>query len=61
MGGIPIELDWSAIDYSFSFFTVEVHRPGAVVISGPADQDRMGRTALAGPVVNVVITTVLLR
>jgi len=34
--------------------------PGAVVISGPADQDRMGRTALAGPVVNVVITTVLL-
>jgi Zn-dependent protease len=34
--------------------------PGAVVISGPADQDRMGRTALAGPVVNVVITTGLL-
>lgn len=34
--------------------------PGAVVISGPADQDKMGRTALAGPVVNLVITTVLL-
>jgi Zn-dependent protease len=34
--------------------------PGAVVISGPADQDKMGRTALAGPVVNIVITTVLL-
>jgi Zn-dependent protease len=34
--------------------------PGAVVISGPADQGRMGRTALAGPVVNVVITMGLL-
>jgi Zn-dependent protease len=34
--------------------------PGAVMISGAADRDSMGRTALAGPVVNVVITTVLL-
>jgi len=34
--------------------------PGAVVISGPADQDKMGRTAIAGPVVNVLITTILL-
>jgi Zn-dependent protease len=34
--------------------------PGAVVISGPADQDRMGRTAVAGPIVNMIITTVLL-
>jgi Zn-dependent protease len=34
--------------------------PGAVMIAGPADQDKMGRTAMAGPVVNVVITTVLL-
>jgi len=34
--------------------------PGAVMISGPADQDKMGRTAMAGPLVNIVITTVLL-
>ena len=34
--------------------------PGAVVISGPTDQDKMGRTALAGPVVNMIITTALL-
>jgi len=34
--------------------------PGAVMIAGPADQDKMGRTALAGPVVNIVITTILL-
>jgi len=34
--------------------------PGAVVISGYADKDRMGLTALAGPVVNVVIAIGLL-
>jgi Zn-dependent protease len=34
--------------------------PGAVVISGFADNDRMGRTAIAGPIVNIVITTSLL-
>lgn len=34
--------------------------PGAVVISGFADRERMGRTALAGPVVNVLITAGLL-
>jgi Zn-dependent protease len=34
--------------------------PGAVVISGFADRDRMGVTAIAGPIVNVVITLALL-
>ena len=34
--------------------------PGAVVISGMADNDRMGRTAIAGPIVNVVIALALL-
>jgi len=34
--------------------------PGAVVISGFADKDRMGLTALAGPLVNVVIAIGLL-
>jgi len=34
--------------------------PGAVVISGFADRDRMGLTAIAGPIVNVAITTGLL-
>jgi len=34
--------------------------PGAVVISGFADNDRMGRTAIAGPIVNIVITISLL-
>jgi Zn-dependent protease len=34
--------------------------PGAVMISGFADRERMGLTAIAGPVVNVVITIVLL-
>ena len=34
--------------------------PGAVVISGMADNERMGRTAIAGPIVNVVIAMVLL-
>jgi len=34
--------------------------PGAVVISGMADNDRMGRTAIAGPIVNVVIAMALL-
>jgi Zn-dependent protease len=34
--------------------------PGAVVISGFADKDRMGLTAIAGPIVNIVITLALL-
>jgi Zn-dependent protease len=34
--------------------------PGAVMIAGFADQDRMGRTAFAGPLVNVIITAALL-
>ena len=34
--------------------------PGAVVVSGFADRDRMGLTAIAGPIVNVVIAVALL-
>lgn len=34
--------------------------PGAVVISGFADKDRMGLTAIAGPIVNIVITLSIL-
>jgi Zn-dependent protease len=34
--------------------------PGAVVISGLPDRDKMGRTALAGPIVNIIIAIVLL-
>jgi Zn-dependent protease len=34
--------------------------PGAVVISGFADRDRMGLTAFAGPVVNIAIALALL-
>ena len=34
--------------------------PGAVMIAGFADKNRMGRTAFAGPLVNIVITSVLL-
>jgi Zn-dependent protease len=34
--------------------------PGAVMIGGFADQDRMGRTAFAGPLVNVIIASALL-
>jgi Zn-dependent protease len=34
--------------------------PGAVMISGFAEKDRIGRTAIAGPLVNVVITVGLL-
>jgi len=34
--------------------------PGAVVISGFADKDRVGLTAVAGPIVNLIITFVVL-
>lgn len=34
--------------------------PGAVMISGFAEKDRIGRTAIAGPIVNVIITAALL-
>lgn len=34
--------------------------PGAVMIAGFADQNRMGRTAFAGPLVNVIIASALL-
>ncbi len=34
--------------------------PGAVMISGFAEKDHIGRTAIAGPIVNVIITLALL-
>jgi Zn-dependent protease len=34
--------------------------PGAVMIAGFADRNRMGRTAIAGPIVNVIIACALL-
>jgi Zn-dependent protease len=34
--------------------------PGAVVISGFAQKDHIGRTAIAGPIVNVIIAIALL-
>jgi Zn-dependent protease len=34
--------------------------PGAVMIAGFADQNRMGKTAFAGPLVNVIIASALL-
>jgi Zn-dependent protease len=34
--------------------------PGAVMISGFADKDKMGLTAVAGPIVNVIITVALI-
>jgi Zn-dependent protease len=34
--------------------------PGAVMIAGFADKEHMGKTALAGPVTNVIITAALL-
>jgi Zn-dependent protease len=34
--------------------------PGAVVISGFAEKERIGRTAISGPIVNVIITVGLL-
>jgi Zn-dependent protease len=34
--------------------------PGAVMIAGFADRSRMGRTAFAGPLVNVIITSAIL-
>ncbi len=34
--------------------------PGAVMISGSGEKDRIGRTAFAGPLVNVIITVGLL-
>jgi Zn-dependent protease len=43
-----------------AFSPLKFIAPGAVMISGMADRDKMGRTALAGPVVNILITTALL-
>ncbi len=34
--------------------------PGAVMISGSVDRERMGRTAIAGPIVNIIIAAVLI-
>jgi Zn-dependent protease len=43
-----------------AFSPLKFIAPGAVMISGMADRDNMGRTAVAGPIVNILITTVLL-
>lgn len=42
------------------FSPLKLIAPGAVVISGFADKDHIGRTAVAGPIVNLVITIGLL-
>lgn len=42
------------------FSPIKFIAPGAVMIAGFADKSRMGRTATAGPLVNIVITAGLL-
>ena len=42
------------------FSPIKFIAPGAVMIAGFADKSRMGRTAIAGPLVNIVISAGLL-
>ena len=52
---------WGAILTSLSIFLpFKIISPGAVMISGPASMDEIGKISLAGPVTNMVLSTAFL-
>ena len=53
---------WGAILTSISIISslFKIISPGAVMVSGSARKEEMGRISLAGPVTNIVLSTVLL-
>jgi Zn-dependent protease len=53
---------WGAVLTLISLLTpvLKIIAPGAVVISGSAGQDEIGKISIAGPVTNIVLSTVLL-
>jgi Zn-dependent protease len=52
---------WGALLTCFSIFIpFKIISPGAVMISGPASMDEIGKISIAGPATNIVLSTVLL-
>jgi Zn-dependent protease len=52
---------WGAILTSISIFLpFKIISPGAVMISGPASMDEIGKISIAGPVTNIVLSTAFL-
>lgn len=53
---------WGAVLTLISVISLwfKVISPGAVMISGPAGRDEIGKISISGPAVNVVLSTVLL-
>lgn len=50
---------WAALTAITIFLPFKIIAPGATVIYGYADDDVMGRTALWGPLVNLIMATIL--
>ena len=49
---------WGAVLTSISIFLpFKIISPGAVMISGPASMDEIGKISIAGPVTNIVLST----
>jgi Zn-dependent protease len=52
---------WGAILTSLSIFLpFKIISPGAVMISGPASMDEIGKISIAGPATNIVLSTAFL-
>jgi len=52
---------WGAILTSFSILLpFKIISPGAVMISGPASMDEIGKISIAGPATNIVLSTAFL-
>jgi Zn-dependent protease len=52
---------WGAMLTCISIFIpFKIISPGAVMISGPASMDEIGKISIAGPATNIVLSTVLL-
>ena len=52
---------WGALITMFTLFLpFKLISPGAVMISGPAQTDEIGRISIAGPITNIVLSSVFL-
>ena len=52
---------WGAVLTSLSIFLpFKIISPGAVMLSGPANMDDIGKISIAGPTTNIVLSTVFL-
>jgi Zn-dependent protease len=50
----------SLITLIFAFLPIKFISPGAVMIAGPADRKEIGEISIAGPIINITLSALLL-